>query len=286
MATTPSWALPRGREKVVFQQLLDESGGAGGGNAGPWTDRSYKKGELVQWGGSTYITTGVVAAGAAPPTGIASDPGTDDDAVNAGWAVYARQGDPGTAGAAGAAGATGGTGATGAAAAISSVAVNTLAPGANATVANTGTSGDAHLVFGIPAGVQGDPGPQGPGYARAVADVTTAVLAPGASATLAVDMAKGYVLSAIATSRPARVQVYETVAARAADAARAVGTDPAGDAGVVLDYVTTDTNPHALGPQVLGRNAENPVTISVPIRVTNNGTNGTVQVLLTWLRVE
>ena len=69
------------------------------------------------------------------------------------------QGEPGPVGPAGP---QGETGATGQSANISIGTVTTLPSGSNATVVNSGTSMDAVLDFGIPAGPQGETGPVGP----------------------------------------------------------------------------------------------------------------------------
>ena len=43
----------------------------------------------------------------------------------------------------------------------------------------------------------------------------------------------------IETSRPARVRMYATIAQRTADVSRAVGTDPTGNHGLLLELVTS-----------------------------------------------
>lgn len=94
---------------------------------GAWlSTNSYAVNDHVTWGGSSYYATVAKAAGAAPPTGTAADPGTDDTAVNAGWALLTMQGatgaqgpqgiqgSPGIQGPQGIQGTTGATGARGA----------------------------------------------------------------------------------------------------------------------------------------------------------------------------
>jgi hypothetical protein len=64
----------------------------------------------------------------------------------------------------------------------------TLAPGADATVVNSGTTTDAVFDFGIPEGVKGDQGDKGdagdPGAAATADAGTTTTLAPGSNATV------------------------------------------------------------------------------------------------------
>jgi hypothetical protein len=124
--------------------------------------------------------------------------------------------------------------------------------------------------------------------ARATATQATSSLAAGATdSTTTIMLAKGYRLYSIQTSRPARVRLYETAAQKTADLARAVGTDPAGDAGVVLDYVTTDTAAHTLSPLVDGANLESSPSTAISMAVTNNDTStGSVTVTLVWIKAE
>ncbi len=142
------------------------------------------------------------------------------------------------------------------------------------------------MTWPLAANIKGPAGPAGGGYSRTTTTVTTDSLAANATGTYSMVLAKAFILLAIQTSRVARVTVYENATARANDANRGVGTTPASNAGVVLDYVTPDTALRGLGPLVVGRNSESPVTTSIPIRVTNMGSTGTIDVTLTWLKVE
>lgn len=76
---------------------------------GAWsTTTTYSVNDTVTWGGSSYIVPGPdVPAVGTPPTGTASDPGSDDTAVNTGWSLVAKEGTTGPAGAAGPAGPAG-----------------------------------------------------------------------------------------------------------------------------------------------------------------------------------
>ncbi len=99
-------------------------------------------------------------------------------------------------------------------------------------------------------------------------------------------MKPGYRLLKIETDIPARVRVYDSTAARTADASRPIGTDPTGAHGVILDFVTTVSilewwlNPVVDGYTTAG-------TDSVPVAITNlSGSTDTVTVTLTWIRSE
>lgn len=115
---------------------------------GPWDDAaSYAVDDVVSWGGSAYFCTIPRTAADPPPTGTPSDPGTDDTALNTGWASFALQGATGAAGATGPAGVAGATGPVGPAGAAG-------ATGATGPTGATGATG--------PAGPTGATGPAGP----------------------------------------------------------------------------------------------------------------------------
>lgn len=112
---------------------------------GAWSNaNAYAVDDSVSWGGSSYHATAPHAAGAnQPPTGTTADPGGDDVAVNAGWAVLSIQGTEGPAGAAGATGAQGIQGIQG-------------PQGLQGVAGSSGAAGATGAQ-----GPQGDPGPTG-----------------------------------------------------------------------------------------------------------------------------
>lgn len=83
---------------------------------GPWSNvTAYGVDDAVSWGGSAYFATAPHAAGSnQPPTGTTADPGADDTALNAGWALLSVQGAQGPIGPQGPAGAQGPAGIQGA----------------------------------------------------------------------------------------------------------------------------------------------------------------------------
>lgn len=123
---------------------------------------------------------------------------------------------------------------------------------------------------------------------RTTASATTSSLAATAEdSTTTIALAVGYRLYSIQTSRPARVRLYATAAAKTADAGRVLGVDPAADAGVVLDYVTPNTSVHSLSPFVDGANLEASPSSTISMSVTNkDSSTGTVAVTLSYLRTE
>ena len=101
-------------------------------------------------------------------------------------------------------------------------------------------------------------------------------------------MSRGYRVIALKTDRPARIRIYATAAQQTADAARPVGTDPTGNHGLLLEYVTTSGMLEAvLSPMVDGASMEVTPSNNIPVTVTNlSGSAATVQVDLTYMRTE
>lgn len=140
----------------------------------------------------------------------------------------------------------------------------------------------------------GPVGPAGPAGAdglqpRATAVKTTAAsLADGATEVGTIAMATGYRVSKIQTDVPARVRLYATAAQRDADVSRAIGTDPTGDHGLLLEYVTTASQlTGTLTPVVDGYSLESTPSTGIPITITNlSGAAGSVTTTLTYQRTE
>ncbi|HZZ40208.1 MAG TPA: collagen-like protein, partial [Acidobacteriaceae bacterium] len=103
---------------------------------GPWSPSIfYSANDAISFDGSTWLA-------------LAANSSSQPDQFPQAWTVIAQ------------AGSLGPTGPAGTAATVSIGAVTTLAPGASATVTNSGTAQDAVLNFGIP---QGATGPAGTG---------------------------------------------------------------------------------------------------------------------------
>jgi hypothetical protein len=124
--------------------------------------------------------------------------------------------------------------------------------------------------------------------ARATATKTTASLAANASESGTVTITRGYRLYTLQTNRPARLRLYTTTAKRDADAARAIGTDPTGDHGLILEFITTATVLTAdLSPMVDGFDGKPTPDGAIPYRITNLDTStGTVVLTLGYVRTE
>lgn len=139
-----------------------------------------------------------------------------------------------------------------------------------------------------PAGADGATGPPGPLLTRATATATTPSLVVNANHTAtSMPLAIGYRLYSIQTSRPARIRLYETAAQQAADINRTLGIDPDADAGVVLEFVTSNNVTRSLSPLVDGASLEAVPSSNIPMTVTNRDTvPGTVVVNLVWIRTE
>lgn len=225
--------------------------------------------------GATGVTGNPGPVGATGAQGLAGTTGATGAAGPAGQA--GATGAPGPSGASGASGATGATGpqgsaglsgATGATGPVGATGVG--ATGATGAVGATGPAGTASL----------------PG--RTTASVTTTSVADGEVWSDMITITKAYRLLAVTTDKPARVRVYSTIAKRDADIARPIGTDPTGNHGVLLEFVTTSILLSSdLSPLVDGACMETEPTNNIPINITNmSGEPGTVTVTFTYLATE
>lgn len=124
---------------------------------------------------------------------------------------------------------------------------------------------------------------------RASMNFSTASLAANASENDDVTtLPRSAKLYSINTNRPARVRAYSTSAHRTADAARAVGTDPTGNHGCLLDLVTTAAMLTVdLSPMVDVCNLDSPVADKIYFAITNLDTvAGIVTTTITYRRAE
>jgi hypothetical protein len=119
---------------------------------------------------------------------------------------------------------------------------------------------------------------------RVNASAATATLASGASAAANFALSDQFELLKIGSSRSCRVRLYATATQRDADAGRAIGTDPSGDHGVILDFVlpTADLS-WTMAPIVLGANLESPVTGFIPAIITNMDSSAQVVASLLFI---
>jgi hypothetical protein len=147
--------------------------------------------------------------------------------------------------------------------------------------------GSARAVISASA-VPGPPGPPGEGlHVRAWASATTGSLASGASAAVGVDLGQSYRLLRVNASQSSRVRVYAASADQDADAGRAVGTDPTGDHGLVLDFLPPPSDlSWRLSPQVDGSSMEDVPQVAIPVSITNHDAEGAVTVAFEFLRTE
>ena len=116
---------------------------------------------------------------------------------------------------------------------------------------------------------------------------TTASLANDAVGNLDITGFKSYSLMAIQTDKAAWVRIYANGASRTADASRAETSDPAPDAGVIAEVITTGAQTVLISPGVFGFNFESTPTTTIPCAIKNkSGSAGTVQVTLSLLQLE
>lgn len=122
---------------------------------------------------------------------------------------------------------------------------------------------------------------------RTAAAGTTASLASNAAGSLNITGFKSYALLTITTDKAAWVRIYANGTTRTADASRAESSDPAPDAGVIAEVITTGAETVIVSPGVIGYNLEATPTTVIPCAVTNkSGSTGTVTVTLNLLQLE
>ena len=136
---------------------------------------------------------------------------------------------------------------------------------------------------------QGSSGGTGLG-SRQTFSATTGSLANNVAGNVDVTAYKSYSLLKIKPSIAAWVTLYVDAAARTADANRVQGADPAPDAGVIAEVITTTANEEIkMSPGVLGwhQDGGNDAVDTVFCKVVNkSGTTGTCTVSLTVVQLE
>lgn len=122
---------------------------------------------------------------------------------------------------------------------------------------------------------------------RSTISGTTVSLASSATGNLNITGFKSYALLAIQTDRAAWVRIYANNATRSADVGRLETSDPAPDAGVIAEVITTGAQTVLVSPGALGYNFESTPTTTIPCSITNkSATAGTVTVTLTAVQLE
>lgn len=120
---------------------------------------------------------------------------------------------------------------------------------------------------------------------RGTINNTTGTIANDGSADLTISNGfETYALLKIETSHAAWVRLYVDTASRTADASRVITDDPAPDAGVIAEIISTGSETIKMSPGVIGWLESG---TDIPVRVTNkSGGNAAVQVTLTLVQLE
>ena len=127
---------------------------------------------------------------------------------------------------------------------------------------------------------------------RTTVAITTGALAANATENDSITVSKTFQLLTVQVSSYARVRLYSTAAARAADASRNVGAlVPAGTMnGVIADIAMTPTigiTTWMMSPAAIGFNDDSPATQTIYMAITNLLSNpSTITVTLTYLPLE
>ena len=119
---------------------------------------------------------------------------------------------------------------------------------------------------------------------RTTKAATASSLANEATTNLTISGFKGYALYSIETSHAAWVRLYIDTSARSSDSTRTINTDPAPDAGVIAEVITTSGQKVDFGPAVIGYCSTG---TDIYATVTNkSGGTENVAVTLTVLQLE
>ena len=123
---------------------------------------------------------------------------------------------------------------------------------------------------------------------RATVSGTTQSIANNAQDVISIAGYKSYALLSIKPSVAAWVTLYTDAAARTADNNRVQGADPAPDAGVIAEVITTTAATEVkMSPGVIGWNNSSPPSTTIYARVVNkSGSAGTISVELKLLKLE
>ena len=119
---------------------------------------------------------------------------------------------------------------------------------------------------------------------RTTKTLTVNSLADGQTSNSIIDGFKSFALMKIETSHAAWVRLYVDASSLSADSSRLETTDPAPDAGVIAEVITTGAETVKFGPAVLGWLSAG-TSISAAIKNKSGATNN-VQVTLTLLQLE
>ncbi len=127
-------------------------------------------------------------------------------------------------------------------------------------------------------------------WTRVLHSTSTASLADGATETQNVSVVssgRAYRIFGVETDIPARIRVYVSSAARTADASRAIGVDPTGPHGLILELVTTVGDlVWPITPAVDGY-TEDTDPYYAYFSITNlSGATASVTYAITWIRTE
>lgn len=123
---------------------------------------------------------------------------------------------------------------------------------------------------------------------RQTATITTTSVASNATYTGLVRLEKGYKLYRIATNKSCRTRLYTTPEKRTADLNRSMATDPVGDHGLMLEFVSaTGLLSADLSPLVDGFDGKSPPDGNIPYALTNlEATSTTLSVTFTFMKSE
>lgn len=124
------------------------------------------------------------------------------------------------------------------------------------------------------------------GLTRQTSSFPLGTVAAGATVNTTITLSPSFTVLAVTVSAASvRFRAYISPAHRTGDAARPVTTAATADAGLILEYVSTDNARHYLSPVATGYGTD-PGSNDVAVAVTNTGASGPVTVELVWMALE
>jgi hypothetical protein len=120
---------------------------------------------------------------------------------------------------------------------------------------------------------------------RAAVGHTTTSLDPNTSESFTLSVQPGWRCFKLWTSRAARIRLYQTAAQRDNDIVRQIGSDPTGNHGLLLEFITRGAEEWSFSPTVDMHSDDG--SLDYYGFITNlDESNGTVQVIFHYVRTE
>lgn len=123
--------------------------------------------------------------------------------------------------------------------------------------------------------------------ARGTVTIITASLGAGAEESGTANIGKTWILLQVVADRACRIRLYNTAAARSADASRPAGTEAVHGVGLIAELIFTGAGTILMSPTAIGANLETVPVVAISYLIQNSsGATHTVTVTLTRIPLE